>query len=490
MSVGKKVYFISRQIPKLKSRLNIAKGRKFVLDALKKELRQDRTNKLNLIDQLFCFIGHRPEEAVSTKSFLTAVTIRRQRCLQRIEALKHMRHILDACGCLSWTFATPVAEILNQGLRGEELSCGDMFTEARHEFAATISGLVKIVRQRPPECAASIGNLCIIPYKRSEERCLLQSQLVRLLDELCDGQDTKTFGRSEDTQISRLAWLGFKVLAQRCIAWEEQIEDADDDDDEGGNVIISASSNITFSQKSDKTLSLENQISNLLANYLVKASQSGNVSVGNEILQEVLVLLSALSKSRLGRGILSEPPCVSKLLQLLMEQYLSPKVTMTIVKLANVALPIMSKEASAKLSILSGSENMRVETKIVNLLLTKLADYLIPESESLTKTKLESVSTQDDEVEELLDFTCSQQSSEHRVDISNRLSLFVHKRKDQTAHEIIQMMLNSTTEMDIFPSNSQESMEKVVRIDKELNKNQKAEVLSSDPTVIYRVATR
>jgi hypothetical protein len=42
---------------------------------------------------------------------------------------------------------------------------------------------------------------------------------------------------------------------------------------------------------------------------------------------------------------LSEPPCVSKLLQLMLEPNLSPKVTMTLVKLANVALPIMTRES-------------------------------------------------------------------------------------------------------------------------------------------------
>jgi hypothetical protein len=45
-------------------------------------------------------------------------------------------------------------------------------------------------------------------------------------------------------------------------------------------------------------------------------------------------------------------------------------------------------------------------------------------------------------------------------------------------------------EVDIFPANSQESMEKVVRMDKELGKSQKAEVLSSDATNVYRIANR
>jgi hypothetical protein len=51
-------------------------------------------------------------------------------------------------------------------------------------------------------------------------------------------------------------------------------------------------------------------------------------------------------------------------------------------------------------------------------------------------------------------------------------------------------MLNSTSDMDIFPSTGQESMEKVVRMDKEMNKNHKAEIMTADATIIYRIATR
>jgi E3 ubiquitin-protein ligase HECTD4 len=410
------------QIPKLQSRLNIVKGRKFALDALRRELHNnDQSNRLNLLEQIFCFIGYRPEEAVSTKSFLKAVSVRRQRCEQRIETLKLMRHILHSAGSLSWAFVTPIAEILNRGLRTEELSCGNMVLETAQEFSQTILQLVKTSSKHRKSCIASIGNLCVIPYKRSDEKCLLHSQLVRLLDELCDAQDLKSFAnRSEDqNSLSQLAWLGFKVLAQRCIAWEEELEDGEEDQ------------NLSFGTQKCDPLSLEKQISNLLANYLVKATQSGNVAIGNEILQEVLVLLSALSKNRLGRGILSEPPCVSKLLQLLMEPYLSPKVTMTIVKLANVALPIMTREACNQLLIHcpSSPQENNVESNIINLLLTKLSDYLIPESESLNKTVSENISPPD-EIEEF-SVAVESQGPSLKPETSNKLSLFVHKRKDQ-----------------------------------------------------------
>jgi len=168
------------QIPKLQSRLNIFKGRKSALDALRRELHQETsTTKSNLLEQIFCFIGYRPEEAVSSKSFLKAVSIRRQRSLDRIDALKLMREILQSAGSLAWAFVTPLADILHRGLRTEELTCGNMVSEATQEFSETISEIVKIIQLHPTQCIASIGFLCVIPYKRSEEKCLLQSQLVR-----------------------------------------------------------------------------------------------------------------------------------------------------------------------------------------------------------------------------------------------------------------------------------------------------------------------
>ena len=464
------------QIPKLQSKLNIFKGRKTALDAVRRELHQDANNKLNLLEQLFCFIGYRPEEAVSTKSFLKAVSIRRQRNLDRIEALKLMRTILESAGSLAWAFVTPMADILQKGLRSEELTCGNMATETTSEFCETISLMVRIIKRQSKQCISSIGYLSIIPYRRSEENCLLQSQLVRLLDDLCDAQDFASGDQSQDqSTLAQVAWLGFKVLAQRCIAWEE--EDLGD-----------RNQSLTFAQKCEPS-SLENQISNLLANYLVKATRSGNFAIGNEVLQEVLVLLSALSKSRLGKGILSQPACVSKLLQLLMEPYLSPKVTMTIVKLASVALPIMTREACNQLSMTHLSDETQMEARIVSLLLTKLSDYLIPETEAFNKTVAQDT-PKEEEVEDLPECLYTPQNQDHVIESTTKLSLFVHKRKDQSAHEIIQLMLNSTSDMDIFTSNGQESMEKVVRLDKELSRKQSAEIMTNDATVIFRIATR
>jgi hypothetical protein len=66
---------------------------------------------------------------------------------------------------------------------------------------------------------------------------------------------------------------------------------------------------------------LARQVSLLLTNHLARATEcSGNEAAGREALQEVLSLLNNLSRSRMGKAILSQPACVSKLLSLLLDQ--------------------------------------------------------------------------------------------------------------------------------------------------------------------------
>ena len=149
----------------------------------------------------------------------------------------------------------------------------------------------------------------------------------------------------------------------------------------------------------------------------------------------------------------------------------------------------MTREACNQLSMTHLSDETQMEARIVSLLLTKLSDYLIPETEAFNKTVAQDT-PKEEEVEDLPECLYTPQNQDHVIESTTKLSLFVHKRKDQSAHEIIQLMLNSTSDMDIFTSNGQESMEKVVRLDKELSRKQSAEIMTNDATVIFRIATR
>lgn len=65
---------------------------------------------------------------------------------------------------------------------------------------------------------------------RAEERCLVRSGLVHLLDKLCSLAGHRVDGLGVETQTTRhrvsvLAWAGFQVLASRCVKWE--VEDGE-----------------------------------------------------------------------------------------------------------------------------------------------------------------------------------------------------------------------------------------------------------------------
>ena len=61
--------------------------------------------------------------------------------------------------------------------------------------------------------------------RRSDERCLVRSGLVHLLDKLCSLANHRHDSAPADAQnakqrVSLMAWAGFQVLSNRCVAWE------------------------------------------------------------------------------------------------------------------------------------------------------------------------------------------------------------------------------------------------------------------------------
>jgi E3 ubiquitin-protein ligase HECTD4 len=100
--------------------------------------------------------------------------------------------------------------------------------------------------------------------------------------------------------------------------------------------------------------------------------------------------------------------------------------------------PIYNIGSSTKLSISPLSPEAKVEAQIVSLLLSKLSDYLIPQSETLKPADVEPTSGLDD-MDELTGCSETLKPEMNRPEATSKLSLFVHKRKDQSAHEIIQV---------------------------------------------------
>lgn len=104
---------------------------------------------------------------------------------------------------------------------------------------------------------------------------------------------------------------------------------------------------------------------------------------------DVSITLFVIPRSQIGKAILSQPACVSKLLSLLLDQRPSPKLVLIILQLCRAALPLMSVEDCENVELPPWSysvpslNNDQEDTsdpasKIASLLLAKLADYVVP----------------------------------------------------------------------------------------------------------------
>lgn len=63
-------------------------------------------------------------------------------------------------------------------------------------------------------------------WPRSEEKCLVRSGLVQLMDRLCSlSSQTESSSSEKQTKkqkVATMAWAAFQVLANRCVEWEKE----------------------------------------------------------------------------------------------------------------------------------------------------------------------------------------------------------------------------------------------------------------------------
>ncbi|KAK7087914.1 probable E3 ubiquitin-protein ligase HECTD4 isoform X2 [Littorina saxatilis] len=442
----------------------------------------DKPPYITLIDQLFAFIGSDPEKAVSCSSFLVAAQVRQKRGIIRKKALLHMKDLLAAASRVGGAthLVAAVASVLRHGPKAHELTCGGMVQQVQEAFSEVMTSVVQLAARYPIASCSSIGLLCTLPYTRAEERCLVRSGLVHLLDKLCSlaGHPADGLGVESQTtrqKVSALAWAGFQVLANRCVKWE--VEDA---------------SQVEELEHSG----LARQVSTLLTHHLARATNAiGNAAGGTEALQEVLGLLNNLSRSKMGKAILSQPACVSKLLSLLLDQRPSPKLVLIILQLCRVALPLMSTVDCAQVVLPAWGQHLYAAhwssaqpvsdppARIISLLLAKLGDLLVPGDQVMLSSRTPSQETSSPSPTS----SSGAKEREENTDVQGgRISVFLHKREDQMSHDVIQPLLSSDNRP--FRLAGGTNMEKVVRMDRELSKHGRCEVTTEEAMVALKKA--
>ncbi|ELW66573.1 hypothetical protein TREES_T100017074 [Tupaia chinensis] len=456
-----------------------------LLQSLAIEDSRDKPTYSVLLGQLFAFIGTNPDQAVSSSSFLLAAQTRWRRGNTRKQALVHMRELLTAAVRVGGVthLVGPVTMVLQGGPRIEELTCGGMVEQVQEAFGETMTSVVSLCARYPIACANSIGLLCTIPYTRSEEKCLVRSGLVQLMDRLCSlSSQTEASSSEKQTKkqkVATMAWAAFQVLANRCVEWEKE---------EGGSTEAVHSG-------------LARQVSSLLTNHLARATECcGNQAAGNDALQDVLSLLNDLSRSHIGKAILSQPACVSKLLSLLLDQRPSPKLVLIILQLCRAALPLMSVEDCGNVELPPWSYsvpslNSEQEdpsdpaSKIASLLLAKLADYVVPGCQTVLSPTASEPDTTLTKTSPKNSLKGDKDPGEESEAVDGKLSIFIHKREDQSSHEVLQPLLSSS-EGRPFRLGTGANMEKVVKMDRDMTKGGCCEVITEEAAAALRKATK
>ena len=230
----------------------------------------------------------------------------------------------------------------------------------------------------------------------------------------------------------------------------------------------------------------------------------------SEGLQDALSLLLELGRSQMGKAILSQPTCVSKLLLLLTDQrcvvclsaptsYLclspthphtlhspSPKLVLIALQLCRIALPLMSPAECSKVTLpfhpSVGSSQDNMATGIVSLLLAKLADYIVadashtqPYQEAGTET---SGSDGEGHPARKLD----------ECDENGQASVYIYKRENENAAEILQPLMGLDPRHGRSGHRAQEGL--AAKMDRELSEHGRAEILTDTYRVCVRRALR
>ncbi|KAJ7994262.1 hypothetical protein DPEC_G00264060 [Dallia pectoralis] len=456
-----------------------------LLQSLVMEDSRDKPTYSVLLGQLFAFIGTTPDQSVSSSSFLSAAQTRWRRGGTRKQALIHMRELLTAAVRVGGVthLVGPVTMVLQGGPRIEELTCGGVVEQVQEAFGETMTSVVALCARYPIACSNSIGMLCTIPYTRSEEQCLVRSGLVQLMDRLCSLSGQRDCSSNEKQtkkqKVATMAWAAFQVLANRCIEWEKV---------EGGSTDAVHSG-------------LARQVSSLLTNHLARATECcGNQAAGNDALQDVLSLLNDLSRSHIGKAILSQPACVSKLLSLLLDQRPSPKLVLIILQLCRAALPLMSVEDCGNVALPSWSYSINTldaeqqdatdpASRIASLLLAKLADYVVPGCQTLLSPSSSELDTSLSRGSPKGTLKPDKEAGEEGEAVDGKLSIFIHKREDQSSHEVLQPLLSSS-EGRPFRLGTGANMEKVVKMDRDMTKSGSCEVITEEAVAALRKASK
>lgn len=151
----------------------------------------------------------------------------------------------------------------------------------------------------------------------------------------------------------------------------------------------------------------------------------------------VFLFFALVVRSKLGEGILREPRTISTLLSLLLDRRAPPKLILIVLKLCRSALPLMSAKNCQEVTLPPSARHYLDEkhgtnqesssvVRVARLLLAKLGGFVLPSVDSAGEEDLEDENYNENDFME---------------NSGAMMCLYLHKRDDQPAHEVVQKVL-------------------------------------------------
>ncbi|CAL8117604.1 unnamed protein product [Orchesella dallaii] len=490
--------------------------------------------------------SHMFAQNANISSFIEARRSRRERAGDRIKGLDILHKVLE---CSSPTSALLIvsAILLQSGPRLKDIWCSGLEKEVIKIFGEVMRTAVGIAEKNPLLHRYTIALLSVTAYDRTDEENLVESGLVGLLDQLCayqTGHLTPMFqlgnasssspsssfpeaALTTQNKASTLAWAAFQVLASQCASWERSSSSSSSSPTKQRPSFALANYYYEGGSEWDEPehRELPLQISMNVTNHLARAAALAALSSTQDdqlssssspsstsscspslavAIQDVLDLLNNLRSYKIGRAILKQGPCISRLLGLLQDSRLSPRLVLTILKLLHTALPLVDNLDAGNFkqivirNKISGFGTGGINsfwsiiestpyTQVASMLLMKLADYLVSGSSFQSSIRLGNNETSKGHGGcQPATGTTNQGTMMGLIDPKfDKMEVWVHKSSDQTTSSLIRQLFVDTARQDLRPSRGS-----LNELEAEMGSNGKVLLYTEESSLAERKALR
>ena len=465
------------------------------------------------IDHFFSYLSISLSKNVTANAIVKASKHCKKRAKSRLKAIGYIQQLLQLSSSMKWG-ALPLSFIikcLGEGAMLDELYGSGCVSEVRVSFKKAFFNAVNFCISKPFTYSKNSIYLCITSPNDLylfDDDVMTQSKLIKVIDSLLSCQSSQNFagsGFSEEhyqigtEEISEkninktisLAWGALQYLALQYIYKQDKKK---------------------TSEISGTLLTLSKQIAFLLENHLDRTMNLMATSevLATSMLHSLLSLLLKLSKSKLGKELISQSSFVSKLLRLLLDHRPSPSLVYLTLQLCRVVLPLLSEKDCADILLpdyslsvsfqassfsavddsMSDLESLDASlvrktaesnaSNIIKLFLLKLGDFLVPDTTSYAGEE------QEENVSEEIVITNPEEAAED----DSRLTVYVHRRRGEEPKHALPLPIFQPENFDCHVSGLPFNPARLLNLVTALKDNTRAEYCSTSRSQALRTAQR